>query len=116
MYLCIGKSNLFSLLSQSDFLYFSFKGLLRTFCLLLSEITFLFFQKLDDISPGRTVCDSELYTSSKNLSDIATVTKGRGLKQAQFTNGGVTYGKKVQIDSQTCSRFSGKVGHEAKDR
>ncbi len=33
MYLYIYNSNLLSLLSQSDILYLSFKGLLQTFCL-----------------------------------------------------------------------------------
>ncbi len=51
----IHNSNLFSLLSQFDMLYLSFKGLLQTFCLLVSEITFLFFQKLDNIPPGSVV-------------------------------------------------------------
>ncbi len=55
MYLYIQNSNLFSLLSQFDVLHLSFKGLLQTFCLFLSEITFLFLQKLDNISPGSVV-------------------------------------------------------------
>ncbi len=46
---------LFSLVSQFDILYLSFKGLLQTVCLLLSEIAFLFLQKLDNISSGSVV-------------------------------------------------------------
>ncbi len=56
--LCIYNSNLFSLLSHFDFLYLSFKGFLQTFCLLLSEIAFLFSKKSDNISPGSAVSDS----------------------------------------------------------
>ncbi len=60
MYLYIHNSNLFSLLSQFVILYLSFKGLLQTFCLLMSEITFSFLEKLHNISPGSAVSDSEM--------------------------------------------------------
>ncbi len=43
MYLHIYDFSLFSLLSESDILYSSFKGILQTFCLLLSEVAFSFF-------------------------------------------------------------------------
>ncbi len=78
MYLHILNSNLFSLLYHFDFLYLSFKGLLQTFCLLLSEITLLFFQKLDSISGECSLLQLELRASSESLRDIATVTKGGG--------------------------------------
>ncbi len=55
MYLYIHDSNLFSLPSQSDILFISFKDFLQTFCLLLSDVAILFFQKLDNISPGSAV-------------------------------------------------------------
>ncbi len=48
MYLYIHNFNLFSLLVQLDILYLSFKGT-APLCLLLSEITFSFFQKLNNI-------------------------------------------------------------------
>ncbi len=84
MYLYIHNSNLFSLLSHFDFLFISFKGLLQTFCLPLSENTFSFFQKWVNISPGSAVSDSELHASSESLLDIATVTKGCGLAKGHL--------------------------------
>ncbi len=51
---------MFSLLSQIDIIYLSFKGSLPPFCLLLSDIIFfcLFLQNSDIISTGNAVSDS----------------------------------------------------------
>ncbi len=53
---------------------------------LLSEITFSFFQKCVNISPGSAVNDCELHASSESLSDVATVTKGAWLRERLITD------------------------------
>ncbi len=80
MYLYIHRSDLFSLLSQFAIMYISFKVILQTFCLLLSEI-FLFvlfvFPKIRQYFTREcSQLQCELNASSESLKDIAIVTKG----------------------------------------